>query len=150
MVTVLAQLLLFLHLINSVWEESLGNARDSAKTKAAWRYDVGQSGKHSLQLLHSFKAISGMNLISRLAPQSTNPTAFFFLTSAQYLTHRPQRMQNEDSFSLLFPNGPRLNVGSSFQLDRIRPTRRVGPTTAVATIIDFIYLRAFNNTDFRL
>jgi len=40
-----------------------------------------------------------MKLISRLAPQSTNPTAFFFLTSAQYLTHRPQSMQNEDSFS---------------------------------------------------
>ena len=87
------------YFINSVGEESLGNARDSAKTKAAWRYDVGQSEKHSLQLLHSFAAISGMNLISRLAPQSTNPTAFFFLTSAQYLTHRPQRMQNYDSFS---------------------------------------------------
>ena len=40
-----------------------------------------------------------MKRISRLAPQSTNPTAFFFFTSAQYLTHKPQRIQNEDSFS---------------------------------------------------
>jgi len=86
------------YFFNAVGEESLENARDSVKTKAAWRYDVGQSGKHSLQLLHSFEAISGMKLISRLAPQSTNPTAFFFLTSAQYLSHRPQRKQNEDSF----------------------------------------------------
>jgi hypothetical protein len=39
-----------------VGEESVENARDSVKTKAAWRYDVGQSGKHSLQLMHSFAA----------------------------------------------------------------------------------------------
>ena len=87
------------YFFNAVGEEFPENARDSVKTKAAWRYDVGQSAKHSLQLWHSFTAISGMNLISRLDPQSTNPTAFFFLTSAQYLTHRPQSMQNEDSFS---------------------------------------------------
>jgi len=87
------------YFFSAVGEEFVGKARDAAKTKAAWRYDVGQSSKHSLQLMHSFKAISGMNRISRLAPHSINPTAFFFLTSAQYLTHRPQRMQNEDFFS---------------------------------------------------
>ena len=87
------------YFFNAGWEGSLENARDSVKTNAAWRYDVGQSGKHSLQLMHSSTAIAGINLISRLAPQSTYPTAFFFLTSAQYLTHRPQRMQNEDPFS---------------------------------------------------
>jgi transposase-like protein len=94
------------YFFNAVGEESLENARDSVKTNAAWRNDVGQSGKHSLQLWHSFAAISGMNRISRLAPQSTNPIAFFFLTSAQYLTHRPQRMQNEDSFSKLSWSAP--------------------------------------------
>ena len=71
-------------------EEGEGNARAWVKTKAAWRYDVGQSSKHSLQLLHSLEAISGMKLISFLVPLSTNPTAFFFFTSAQYLTHSPQ------------------------------------------------------------
>jgi hypothetical protein len=52
-----------------------------------------------LQLQHSFAAISGTKLISRLAPLSMNPTAFAFLTSAQYRTQRPQWMQKEASFS---------------------------------------------------
>ena len=30
-----------------------GKASDSTSTKAAWRYEVGQSGKHSLQSLHT-------------------------------------------------------------------------------------------------
>ena len=55
------------YFFNAVGEESLENARDSIKTKAAWRYYVGQSARHSMQLWHSFAAISGMNLISRLA-----------------------------------------------------------------------------------
>ena len=71
-------------------EEVEGNASDSVKTKAAWRYDVGQSGKHSLQSWHSLAAISGIKLISFLIPLSTNPSALALFTSAQYLTHRPQ------------------------------------------------------------
>jgi hypothetical protein len=82
------------YFFSAAGEESVENARDSVKTKAAWRYDVGQSGKHSIQLWHSSAAISGMNRISRLAPHSTNPTAFFFLTSARYLTHRPKGSVN--------------------------------------------------------
>jgi hypothetical protein len=55
----------------------------SVRTKAACRYDVGQRGKHSLQLLHSFIAISGMKHISFFEPLSIKPTAFNCFTSAQ-------------------------------------------------------------------
>lgn len=71
-------------------QEGEGENSALVKTKAACSADVGQSGKHSLQSQHSFKAISGMKLISLFIPLPTNPIAFFFLTSAQYLTHRPQ------------------------------------------------------------
>jgi hypothetical protein len=83
-----------------------GNARDSTSTNAACRYEVGQRGKHSLQLLHSLAAISGMKLISFLVPRSMNPTACFFATSAQYLTHRPQWTRNEASFSKRSASAP--------------------------------------------
>jgi hypothetical protein len=36
------------YFIDAAWEEYLGNARDLGRTKAAWRGDVGQSGKHSV------------------------------------------------------------------------------------------------------
>ena len=38
------------YFFNAVWEESVEDARALVRTKAAWRYDVGQSSKHSLQL----------------------------------------------------------------------------------------------------
>ena len=71
-------------------EERGENISASVKRKVVCSASVGQSGKHSLQFQHSLEAISGMKLISFLIPLSINPTAFFFLTSAQYLTHRPQ------------------------------------------------------------
>ena len=90
---------------NVAYSSDLGSKEDeediraSVKRNLACSASVGQSEKHSLQLQHSLEAISGMKITSRLTPLSTNPIAFFFLTSAQYLTHRPQRMQNEGSFS---------------------------------------------------
>ena len=73
-----------------IFAYSGGELSALVKTKAACSASVGQSGKHSLQSQHSLEAMSGMKLISFLVPLSTNPTAYFFLTSAQYLTHRPQ------------------------------------------------------------
>jgi len=64
---------------NAAEEESPENARDSVKRKAAWRYDVGQSEKHSLQLIHSVAAISGRNSSWPLRPQ-LNIFHDFFLT----------------------------------------------------------------------
>ena len=84
---------------DSASKEGEEDIRASVKTKLACSASVGQSEKHSLHFQHSLEAISGMKLISRLGPLPTNPIAFFFLTSAQYLTHRPQRMQNEGSCS---------------------------------------------------
>ena len=77
-------------MVRIVYYACSGNAKDWVKTNAAWRYDVGQSEKHSLQALHSLAAISGIKLISFRMPLSTNPTACCCFTSAQYLTHRPQ------------------------------------------------------------
>ena len=53
-----------------------------------------------------------MKLISFLVPLSTKPTAFFFLTSAQYRTHRPQWMQNEASFSKRSLSAPYSSASS--------------------------------------
>jgi hypothetical protein len=70
----------------------------SVKKKFTCRADVGQRGKHSLQFQHSWEAISGRKLISRRTPLSINPMAFFFFTSLQYRTQRPQRIQKDALF----------------------------------------------------
>ena len=55
---------------------------------------VGQISMHSIQSLQYLKyAESGTKATFLLIPLPTNPTALFPLTSAQYLTHKPQRIQ---------------------------------------------------------
>jgi hypothetical protein len=83
---------------DSAREADEGDVRALVKRKVACSVSVGQSGKHSLQVQHSCEAISRMKATSRLTPLSMNPMTLFF-TSAQHLTHRPHRMQNEGSFS---------------------------------------------------
>ena len=55
----------------------------SVRKYAACAYDVGHSAKHSWQSQHSFAAISGMKLISRVWPFSMKPTTCSPFTSSQ-------------------------------------------------------------------
>jgi len=55
---------------------------------------VGHRLMHSMHFSQYLKYDdSGINATFLLIPLPTKPTALFFFTSLQYLTHRPQRMQ---------------------------------------------------------